>query len=982
MANVGTLVLLVCLAAVEMKTSWIQAWVFSAAAARIRHSVGPGPSPAIRFPSVGPYNDRLGYSRLPVFVDRLEDAGYRIVAQARSSDMALRLAKLGIYPVYREKAHTGLTILDRDETPLFAAQFPGRIHETYEAIPPVVVETLLLIENREILNGSYPYRNPAIEWDRMAKAALDFGLHKVYSGHAMSGGSTLATQLEKVRHSPGGHTGSVLEKARQITSASLRSYLDGRVTIGTRERIVRDYINSIPLAALPGYGEVSGLGDGLWAWFGADFESVNRLLSGGARPAASDPLLAERAQGFRQVLSLLLALNQPTYFLRENRPALNARTDGYLRLLAEAGTISPALRDAALHTELAFRDRAPAPDPVSFSERKAVDAIRAGLLSSLGVNSVYDLDRLDLTVRASLDGLVQREVTNMLRQLSDPAQAAAAGLAGERLLNGAEPGSVIYSFTLYERAGGANLLRVQADNLDQPLNINQGTKLELGSTAKLRTLVNYLEIVARLHGQYSALTPEQLSAVRVDPSDRLSRWAVEYLAASEDRSLPAMLEAAMNRSYSASPAEGFFTGGGLHYFENFDRDDNARVLTVREAFQRSVNLVFIRLMRDLVHYYASHGGVSLEALQDRKHPLRQEYLRRFADQEGRMFLARFHQKYSGLSQDEALETLIGDIRPAPKRLAVIYRSVRPEASLGEFALFLAAHTRGAGLPWKTVEKLYEEYARERFGWSDRGWRAGVHPLELWLLEYKGRHPEADWRQVVEASAAERRAAYEWLYRLPYGPAQEWRIRTVLETEAFRRMHKDWQRLGFLFDSLVPSYATAIGSSGDNPAALAELAGIILNGGVRYPSLRVNELRFAAGTPFETVLERSPAKGARVLDPTVAAVVKQEMLGVVEHGTARRAWRAFLREDGSMVPVGGKTGTGDNRFETHVSGGRPTGWRVVNRTATFVFTIGDRWFGAITAYVPGEQAASYEFTSSLPVQIFKQIAPLLKPLVAG
>ena len=283
MAKVGTLVLLACLAAVEMKTSWIQARVFSAVAARIRHSVGPGPSPAIRFPSAGPYNDRLGYSRLPVFMDRLEEAGYRVVAQARSSDMALRLANFGIYPVYREKAHAGLTILDRDETPLFAAQYPGRIYETYQAIPPVVVETLLFIENREILNGSYPYRNPAIEWDRMAKAALDFGLHKAYSGHAMSGGSTLATQLEKVRHSPGGRTGSALEKARQITSASLRSYLDGRVTIGTRERIVRDYINSIPLAALPGYGEVSGLGDGLWGWFGADFESVNRLLSSSGR---------------------------------------------------------------------------------------------------------------------------------------------------------------------------------------------------------------------------------------------------------------------------------------------------------------------------------------------------------------------------------------------------------------------------------------------------------------------------------------------------------------------------------------------------------------------------------------------------------------------------------------------------------------------------------------------------------------------------
>ena len=59
--------------------------------------------------------------------------------------------------------------------------------------------------------------------------------------------------------------------------------------------------------------------------------------------------------------------------------------------------------------------------------------------------------------------------------------------------------NVVYSFTLYERQAGRNVLRVQTDNLDQPLNINQNTRLELGSTAKLRTLINYLEIVSGLH---------------------------------------------------------------------------------------------------------------------------------------------------------------------------------------------------------------------------------------------------------------------------------------------------------------------------------------------------------------------------------------------------------------------------------------------------------------------------------------------------
>jgi hypothetical protein len=53
--------------------------------------------------------------------------------------------------------------------------------------------------------------------------------------------------------------------------------------------------------------------------------------------------------------------------------------------------------------------------------------------------------------------------------------------------------------------------------------------------------------------------------------------------------------------------------------------------------------------------------------------------------------------------------------------------------------------------------------------------------------------------------------------------------------------------------------------------------------------------------------------------------------------------------------------------------------VVNRSATFVFAIGDRYFGTLTAYVPGAQAAHYDFTSALPVQLLKLLAPSLLPL---
>lgn len=53
--------------------------------------------------------------------------------------------------------------------------------------------------------------------------------------------------------------------------------------------------------------------------------------------------------------------------------------------------------------------------------------------------------------------------------------------------------------------------------------------------------------------------------------------------------------------------------------------------------------------------------------------------------------------------------------------------------------------------------------------------------------------------------------------------------------------------------------------------------------------------------------------------------------------------------------------------------------VVDRTATFVFFLGDR-FLSTTAYVPGAIAGSYHFTSALAVQLLKALEPELEPLL--
>jgi membrane peptidoglycan carboxypeptidase len=962
----------------EARTSFLQAEVFARYGQDLSFAVESGPASTPRYPQPAPHDSRLGYDRLGRTIERLDTLGYRVVSQARPSPgMAWLIDTTGIAP-YPEKMQAGLRIIDSKGLPLFEARHPLQAYRSFDEIPPILIDTLLFIEDRALLSPA-PRRNPAVDWRRAPTIAAAL-LNKAVNDDdgKLPGGSTLATQLEKFRHSPGGRTLDGREKLRQMLAASLRTYLDGPDTLAARKRIVVAYLNATPLAARSGFGEVNGLGDGLHVWYGSDFTRANRLLHALA-PAngAVEDETGETARVYRQALSLLLAQRRPSYYLFAGRAALESLIDSYLRLLAKAGVITPALYESALAADTRFSPEPPAAPPPG----KLATSLRADLMALLGESSLYPLDRLDLVARSSIDDELQAKVTETLKRIGDPDFVAANGLLGQRLLQRGDPGGVTYSVTLFERVAGRNVVRVQADNLDQPFDVNTGAKLDLGSTAKLRTLSAYLMVVAELHAEVSAAKPGDLAALAEGKLDPLSRWAIDYLARVEDRGLSAMLDAAMQRRYSASPYERFFTGGGMHRFVNFDPDDNGRVVTLAVAFRHSINLVFVRLMRDLVAYHARRANpAAAELLRDRDHPGRRAYLERFADMEGIVFLSRFYAHYAGKSPAEILTIAAGRARQRPRALTTVYRAVNPKASPAEFADWLRDRPAGAKLGEGRLPRLYADYAPEHWSLHDRGYIARLHPLELWLAGYLAANPTANLVQAIAASARERREAYAWLFQAKRVSAQNRRIRILLEIEAFELIHDLWQRLGYPFDSLVPSLGTAIGSSADRPEALAELMGIIVNGGLRLPMVRFERLHFAAGTPFETELATASA-GERMMPAEVAARLRQALAEVVANGTARRAKAAFVSREGLPLEIGGKTGTGDHRFKQFI-GERLVHSRVVSRNACFVFFLGDRYFGTIVAYVRGQEAESYQFTSSLPVQILTLLGPALAPLVTA
>ena len=220
-----------------------------------------------------------------------------------------------------------------------------------------------------------------------------------------------------------------------MLSASLRAYQGGTDTLPARRQIVVDYLNSTPLAAAPGYGEVLGLGR--WAV---------GLVRGGARsdePAAlrrRRRLGPARAQAYRRVLSLLLAA-APAVPLPDRGPGRARRVHRPLSSrLARAGVIDHRLRDAALGQRLRFRQTSP-PAPSDWSERKGANLVRARLTSLLGVPALYDLDRLDLTAQSTLDGPVSGGGgAGRSSPCASRPPSTALGLRGFHLLERGEPG--------------------------------------------------------------------------------------------------------------------------------------------------------------------------------------------------------------------------------------------------------------------------------------------------------------------------------------------------------------------------------------------------------------------------------------------------------------------------------------------------------------------------------------------------------------
>jgi hypothetical protein len=156
----------------EIKTSRFQAYFLSKIAKELTYSVKPGQSHHIFFPKTGPYNELHGYINLPSFLNRLTASEYVIESQSHFSDKLLQIVYKGFYTTYHEKPKSGLRIIDQNSNVLFSESYPERTYNHFKEIPSIIVESLLFIENKDLLDNKNPYINPSVEWDRLIKAVI------------------------------------------------------------------------------------------------------------------------------------------------------------------------------------------------------------------------------------------------------------------------------------------------------------------------------------------------------------------------------------------------------------------------------------------------------------------------------------------------------------------------------------------------------------------------------------------------------------------------------------------------------------------------------------------------------------------------------------------------------------------------------------------------------------------------------------------
>ena len=269
---------------------------------------------------------------------------------------------------------------------IYPAHREDRILVSLRKVPPVLVQGLLAVEDRDFLS------HHGLSPRGIARAALA----NLRAGGAVQGGSTLTQQLAKNFFLTPKRTLS-----RKFNEALLALLLEARYE---KSEILEAYLNEVFLGQR-GRRAIHGFGLAAWYYYRRPLEELRS-----------------------EELALLIGLVKgPSYYNPHRHPErARARRDTVLSLMVEQGVISPAKGQAA-------RGRPLGVSPASGSSRSSypafVDLVRRQLRrdydpESLRSEGLRIFTTLDPMVQASAEGALSEEVARL---------EGASGVQGARL---------------------------------------------------------------------------------------------------------------------------------------------------------------------------------------------------------------------------------------------------------------------------------------------------------------------------------------------------------------------------------------------------------------------------------------------------------------------------------------------------------------------------------------------------------------------
>ncbi|RAL23791.1 hypothetical protein DL240_06455 [Lujinxingia litoralis] len=911
----------------EVRTSALQ----SALGAQLASGVVTSPAvalserpPALSAPG-GPWDQARGYAGHLKRAERLESLGFKVVAAARPTLVTQRWAhRAWTYPIYELRPQAGLHIDDRVGRTLEAWRFP---HVIWETPPQLARDAAIVLENRALDNRAHAYTNPAVDWTRLGVATLSQVRARVDSGHRAIGGSTLAVQMEKFRHSPGGRTHSTSEKARQTLTAWLRAYSHGRDAQSWSQQLVTDWLNSVPLGHRAGYGPIQGVAEGMWAWYGRSLNEVEWALYGDA----SD---AQRAQIQRELLSLILAQQRPARYLPRGLERLESRVDGLVDDLVAAGKM-PREQGYIIASRTLTLAESPRRLPVARGDTHLA-GLSARRWSAISGEDQSSMRTRDARVQTTFDAELQQALERELGERSWPSRVSVA---------------------VYAHAPGRLEPRAIVDTDPRAVDLATEGRLDLGSTAKLRVLISYLNAVEQAYR-------EMRDRGRASTTDPLGRFVARELQKNPELGLDELLQRALQRRVSADPDQVFYTGGGPHEFQNVNPGHNTRTFNVASAFVASANLPFVRVMEELVAFHAHRlFDAPIDAVLAGDHPeyeaLRDQHLEMAAARLVREAYFRHH----GKTPDAMVALALDGLDATPERCARLRLALLPGAHSPPPA---ALRARCGADPGPDA--------------SPDGWDA-QDPLELAAIAALTQAPDASLSEVMLATREARARQIDWIDAHTSALETRRGITYAMEARVFELLREQWALAGYPFERLTPSLATALGSSGDRPAALARLVAAVRAGGV-VPELRMIEsARLYEQTPYETWFRAAGGPAQRAFSPEVARAVEALLIRVAERGTGH-ASEGPWSVDGERWEVGGKTGTSEHLLHIRDRAGRVIERRPMARSGTWVFFAGPCLIGSVVIFEQGASAAEHHFHGGDAAELSRAIWRALESTESG